>query len=362
MGRNDVRILVAWADDSSPNLGVRVLGQGSRDLLQQIWPDAHFEFMNYGSRPSAVPWGPRSLLKERVLGRTGMMKWLASFDLIWDTRSGDSFADIYGMQRHLTMSLIHEFAAQAGVMTVMAPQTIGPFESRRARAIARRNLARSTLVFARDAASADASAHLGRQVDMTATDMVFGLRQPEKAVERDVLLNVSGLLWNANTHVDHDAYRLAIHGIIQHLVSQGRQVTLLPHVLDSGDRDNDVPTAHALRAHYGESVQLHVPTGLDDARSVIASSTILVGARMHSCLNALSTGTPAIAMAYSRKFAPLLQALGWNHVVPLSEGKSAGGAVLDALTETGLQVEAKATQKKGQNLLAEMMPAIAELT
>jgi hypothetical protein len=45
------------------------------------------------------------------------------------------------------------------------------------------------------------------------------------------------------------------------------------------------------------------PPDLDDARSIIAGSRVLVGARMHACLNALSTGVPAIAMSYSRKFA-----------------------------------------------------------
>ena len=51
-----------------------------------------------------------------------------------------------------------EFAAQAGVPHVLAPQTIGPFGTRRGRLLARRNLARATAVFARDPLSADAAA------------------------------------------------------------------------------------------------------------------------------------------------------------------------------------------------------------
>ncbi|GAB3598427.1 polysaccharide pyruvyl transferase family protein [Microbacterium tumbae] len=356
-----MRILVAWADDSSPNLGVRVLGQGSRDLLQQIWPDAEFEFLNYGRRPESVPWRPRSLLKERVLGRHGMMSWLSSFDMVWDTRSGDSFTDIYGMHRHWTMSLIHEFAVQAGVRAIMAPQTIGPFQTRRARMLARRNLSRSSLVFARDAASAEASSQLGREVDLTATDMVFGLRQPSRTEEHDVLLNISGLLWNPNSHVDNEAYRRAVHTIVDELLSRGREVTLLSHVLDSADHDNDVPAVRAVQEHYGDAVRSYLPKGLDDARSVIASSRVVVGARMHACLNALSTGTPAIAMAYSRKFAPLLGALDWDHVVPLGDGARAGAAVLDALGDAELDSRALATQKRGQSMLAEMIPAISRV-
>lgn len=356
-----MRILIAWADDASPNLGVRVLGEGSRDLLRQVWTDAHIEFMNYGTRPPAVPWRPRALLKERVLGHSGMMEWLSSFDLIWDTRSGDSFADIYGMHRHLTMSLIHEFAVQAGVRAVMAPQTIGPFDSVTGRALGRRNLARSAVVFARDSASAEASAELGRPVDMTATDLVFGLSQPQKTREHDVILNVSGLLWNPNRHVDSDAYRTSVRTVIDALLADEREITLLPHVLDSADHDNDVPIVHELHAAYDGAVGLHVPAGLTDARSVIASSNVLIGARMHACLNALSTGTPAIAMAYSRKFAPLLAALDWDHVVPLAQNADAGVAVVDRLGDADLAAKARATQQKGQQLLAGMIPALSDL-
>lgn len=355
-----MRILVAWADDSSPNLGVRALGQGSHDLLQQIWPDAEFEYINYGRRPAAVPWRPRSLLKERALGRFGMMDWLSSFDLLWDTRSGDSFADIYGKRRHRTMSLIHEFAVQAGVRAVMAPQTIGPFHGLEAKVLARRNLHRSDLVFARDIASAEASGELGRPVDGTTTDMVFGLRQPEREPEaHDVVLNVSGLLWNSNPHVDHELYRSAVHRIIAELRAKGREITLLSHVLDSGDADNDVPAVRAVQQHYGASaVKVHIPTGLEDVRSVVASARVVIGARMHACLNALSTGTPAIAMAYSRKFAPLLGALGWEHVVQLSDSANPGEDVLTALDDADLLQRARATQQKGQALLSEMVPAI----
>jgi colanic acid/amylovoran biosynthesis protein len=33
---------------------------------------------------------------------------------------------------------------------------------------------------------------------------------------------------------------------------------------------------------------------------------------MHACLNALSVGVPALPWAYSRKFKPLLDGLGWT--------------------------------------------------
>lgn len=348
-----MRILVGWAGDVSPNLGVRALGRGSADLLRSVWPDAEIEFMDFGNRPPAIPWGrPRSLVRERLTGKAGMMDWLSGFDLYWDTRSGDSFADIYGPHRHAKMALVHEFAVQAGVVGVLAPQTIGPFGSTLGRAYARRNLQRSALAFARDPVSAAAADRLGRPVDALTTDLVFGISQPVSTGDHDVLLNVSGLLWKQSAHVDHESYQRAVRTIIDRLLDDGRSVTLLPHVLDSHDPDNDVPVSRQLQSEFEGRIGLHVPADLDDARSAIAGAQVVIGARMHACLNALSTGTPAIAMAYSRKFQPLMTELDWPHVVSLAESPRAGEDVLEALGTPHLAERARASMALGQELIA----------
>lgn len=348
-----MRILVAWAGDTSPNLGVRALGRGSADLLSRVWPDAAVEYMDFGNRPAALPWGePRSLVRERLTHRAGMMEWLGGYDLLWDTRSGDSFADIYGGRRHAKMALIHEFAVQAGVTAVLAPQTIGPFRSRTGRALARRNLRRSALAFARDPASAAAAERLGRAVDATTTDLVFGIAPPVAAGDHDILLNVSGLLWQDSGLVDHETYRRTVRAIIARLVDDGRRVTLLPHVLDSHDPDNDVPVSVRLRDEFDGRIRLHVPVDLDDARSAIAASRLVIGARMHACLNALSTGTPAIAMAYTRKFQPLMTQIGWPHVISLADSPDPAGEVLATVGTPGLEGRARTAMERGQRLLA----------
>ncbi|MDT0156348.1 polysaccharide pyruvyl transferase family protein [Microbacterium sp. ARD32] len=307
------RILVLWADESSPNLGVAVLARGSRDLLRRAYPHAEFTFANFGSAPRQIPWGaPRSLVRERLLPRFGMQKYFADFSLIWDTRSGDSFADIYGLRRHLTMGLVHEFASEARTPIAMAPQTIGPFNTRRGRALARRNLARSRFVFSRDPESTRVSAELGRTPDLTTADLVFAIDQPAVGQTRDVLVNVSGLLWNDNPHVPADIYRRVITETVEHLRAAGREVALLAHVLDSPMADNDVPAIRSLAAQLGEDIELVVPTSLDSVRETIAGARVVVGSRMHACLNALSVGVPAVPLAYSRKFAPLLNSVGWT--------------------------------------------------
>lgn len=344
-----MRIAVLWASESSTNLGVRALARGSHDLLRRVWPDADIEYVDFGHRPDELRFGrKRSIVRERLLNEHGMMRWFRGFDLIWDTRSGDSFTDIYGIDRHGKMSLLLEFAQQAGTPTVFAPQTIGPFRTRTARVIAKRNLRRSSLVYARDSESEVAATQLKRPADRVTSDVVFAIEQPARSKASDVQLNVSGLLWRENRHVDHLRYQALTRRSIDALLERGRSVSLLPHVLDSADPDNDVPVVRALHAEYNGRVGLNVPQDLDDVREIVAGANLVIGARMHACLNAISTGTPAIALAYSRKFKPLLDALHWPYAVSLIDGSASHTRILEIADEPGLHESAQIAREQGR--------------
>jgi len=331
------RILILWADDASPNLGVRVLGRGTAALALRVWPDAEIVFQNYGHRAPELPFGRlRSLVKERVTGRLGMQRWLAGFDLAIDTRSGDSFADIYGLQRLAVMGAVAELVAQAGVPLALGPQTIGPFTTRRGRMLARASLRRSRVIMARDRQSADYSAGLGHPVDVVTTDVVFALPRPTPGPTRDVILNISGLLWSPNPHVDFREYRNTLARLHDALVADGRTVTLLAHVLESDNADNDVPAIREFALAHAPRAEVLIPAGLDDVRTAVGGASVVIASRMHACLNALSVGTPAVPLAYSRKFEPLLAGLGWNHTVDLRSDPDPVPSVLTALADPAL--------------------------
>jgi len=356
-----MRVLVLWADDASPNLGVRALGRGTAALVHAVHPGAEVVFQNYGHRSPHLPFGQlRSLAKERVTGSLGMQRWLSGFDLVVDTRSGDSFADIYGLHRLAVMSSIADFARQSGVPVVLGPQTIGPFATRRGRLFARASLRRADLVMARDSASADYAGKLGRPVDVLTTDVVFALPVPEVAKSRDVVLNVSGLLWGENSHVSAQDYRRVVERLHHTLVAQGRSVSLLAHVLDSPNADNDVVALQHFARSAAPDAELLVPTGIDDVREIVASANVVIGSRMHACLNALSVGTPAVPLAYSRKFASLLSDLGWDYTVDLRDSHDPVPRVLRAVREAKPAEVAQLTANARASL-ATATGALAEL-
>jgi len=343
-----MRVLILWADDKSSNLGVRALAEGSAALVRRVWPDAVTAFQSYGPGDAPMRVGdPRALLREWATNRRGLRAWLEGFDLVVDTRAGDSFADIYGMRRLTTMSLLAEFARRCDVPIIMGPQTIGPFDSRRGALVGRYTLAKSTAVMARDSVSAAHAARIGRPVDVLATDVVFALDVPTVPKRFDVLLNVSGLLWRSDAHVDSAAYRRTVGRLYDGLVADGRTVGLLAHVVDSDDA-----AIRSFVAEAGVDAEVVVPTSLTDVREIVAAAELVIGSRMHACLNALSVGTPAIPLAYSRKFAPLLDDLGWTHNVDLRSDADPARHALEIVGDDSLAESAQLLAKTAQDLLA----------
>lgn len=352
------RILVLWANSSANNLGVRALGEGAVQLARMAFPGA--EISTHGTGGEHLPGndGPvkalrwTSIAKSLVIKKAEVLRWLRSFDLILDTRAGDSFTDIYGTKRLRQMSMLPLLARSIGVPVVLAPQTIGPFQTRQGRAIARTVMSRMDLVLARDSTSFDVAARYRvRRPPVQATDVAFALERPEVPTRYDVLLNVSGLLWDPNPHVDHLQYRALLGELYEGLVERGRTVTLLEHVLHhpGATGDTDRPACEAFRSLHDPSMQVVGPESLEDVRVAVASARLVLGARMHASLNSLSVGTPTIPMAYSRKFAPLFDAIGWHYTVDL--GSAEVEEVLAIVDTEGLDEAAKRSRERARDAL-----------
>lgn len=358
------RVLILWADNSSPNLGVRALGCGTEALVRRVWPNAQITFQNYGTRSPHLPFGRlRSLFREQLTGRLGMQKWLAGFDLVIDTRSGDSFSDIYGLRRLTIMTTVAACAARAGIPVLLGPQTIGPFTTVRGRFLGKASLRLAHLIMARDTQSADAAQKLHRRVDVLTTDVVFALEIPTVEKSRDVILNISGLLWNPNPHVDYQQYRRTIARLQERLLADHRKLTLLAHVLDSPNADNDVPAIREFVTLTNSPAEVVIPEDLNEVRHVALSAQVLIGSRMHACLNALSVGTPSIPLAYSRKFEPLFAGFGWDYSVDLRDPTiDPVAAVLSHLQDTGLGMQTAAAVARARQSLILAQEALGELS
>lgn len=327
------RVLVLWADEYSTNLGVRALAEGTAALVHQADDTAKVELQSYGKGAAPRTIDSRALLKLGLGFDRALSEWLSGYDLVIDTGAGDSYADIYGLRRFVEMTCMRRAVVRAGVPLILGPQTFGPFNRRSSKVLARWGVREATTVVARDRVSHDYAEHELGAIPLLASDVVFALPAVDVVKSRDVVLNVSGLLWAPNAHVDHMAYQQNVVRLIEGLHNRGRTVSVLAHVLESSNHDSDIEAAEQVIASVEAPLELVVPTGLTDARHTIASATVLIGSRMHACLNALSLGVPAIPWAYSRKFAPLLSGVGWEHIIDLRTDDEVVGRTLAILDD-----------------------------
>ena len=204
-----IRVLALWADQHSANLGVRALAAGTGEIARRAWgAETIVEYQDFAGTQTGVGFGPRDVLRDFGRRSGAIKRHLHDFDVVFDTGAGDSFADIYGLKRIVNMFYVQRATWVARKPLVLGPQTIGPFETRFGRMAASRVLHKADQVFARDSESFEFSAaSLGQRPDATATDVVFALKAPAAADDYDVLLNVSGLLWQPNPHVNYLNYR-----------------------------------------------------------------------------------------------------------------------------------------------------------
>lgn len=311
-----LKVLILWADNRAANLGLRVLAQGNAELIRRAFgaDNVRIDFQDFGPGDSDVSMGTRSILRDIGRADGPIKSKLRQYDLVVDSGAGDSFADIYGLKRFSFMFYAHWTLSRLRIPVVMGPQTIGPFRTFVGRWAARRMLRKVRLLLVRDSDSGTYVSSLVRNPDVLATDVVFALSVPKPVKSRDVLLNVSGLLWFGNEHVSSGYYRAETVDVVNRLKEEGRTVALIAHVVHSKSGNDDIDACREASALIGgtQPVEILIPESLDEARAILGSARVVIGARMHACLNALSMGTPAIPWAYSRKFAPLMRDIGWT--------------------------------------------------
>jgi colanic acid/amylovoran biosynthesis protein len=350
------KILALWVDPNSKNFGVRALAEGLRSCLPSA---VELDFASHERTVDGVPLSVRELTKASVLPRSRFREALSKYSLVVDVGEGDSFATIYGTKRFVQFAASKQAVTRAGVPLVLAPQTLGPWQGATGRLVARRVMRRADQVWARDTASLERAGAVGCRVS-AATDLVFAIPQgvaTKKASK--VMVNASGLLWQPNNHVDHVLYRELISQLIRQLRKSGAQVELLPHVIAPGSTDDDAGLAAFLAEEF--SLTVSQSDDLEAMRESIASADLVVGSRMHACLNALSQGVPCIPMAYSDKFESLFADLEYPHSVDLRSPDAVGSLAAKVVSARELAAPAQSAQAHGRARVATFSAALGDL-
>lgn len=276
-------------------------------------------------------------LRNQLLGRNPWLRRILEAKANLSLAGGDSFSDIYGLSRLLYVALPQVLVLLLGRPLVQLPQTYGPFRSRLARLIARYLLRNSQVVCSRDRAGVATVRALldGHGPPVEVVPDVGFLMQPDH-VRPDVLLklemarhrgpliglNVSKLLFMGgylgnNMFLLREDYPLLVRRLIKFLIQEMKgAVLLVPHVCGGpGSEESEVALNSQLfselATHYQEKVVvLDERFSHRELKTIIGKCDLFIGARMHACIAAVSQCVPTIALAYSDKFAGVMEFAG----------------------------------------------------
>lgn len=284
------------------------------------WRDPRPPYVS-GANIEILAFRARELLKP-----SGMYRHLRRCDLVLDIGAGDSFADIYGAMRFMKILVPKLLTVAAGRPLILSPQTMGPFKRWWTRRLALHALARAREVFTRDTLSTRFLGEIGfRGTVKESTDVALRLPFAAPAAREPgrvrVGINVSGLLFNGGytrgnmfgLAADYPALMRALIGDMQ---ARGAEVHLVGHVISVNHVvEDDYRVSETLAAEFPGTVLAPCFSSPSEAKHYIATLDFFMGARMHACIAAFSSGVPVVPMAYSRKFAGLFGTLGYDVTV-----------------------------------------------
>jgi polysaccharide pyruvyl transferase WcaK-like protein len=337
-----------WHSFISGNLGVSALSDANMMLIEEavhdVLPGRDLRFILFGPRGDSGFSAPdETALYEYVevssLRRVvAVRRKLAECDLVFDIGEGDSFSDIYGTKRFAKVAGLKFLVPRMQRRLVLSPQTYGPYAAPWARAIASAALNRSAKVFARDELSADRARGLMRRPQAlaleTAADVAFALKllpvwparfpTPEPG-KTHVALNVSGLLYAGGYSGGNQFglaldYKALVDALIDDLTARSDVVVwLVPHVyrITKPGLESDLAVSRALVAADPRLQLAPLFYNAREAKTFFAAMDLVIAARMHAAIAAVSSGVPCVPLSYSVKFQGLFNSLGYAFTVDL---------------------------------------------
>jgi colanic acid/amylovoran biosynthesis protein len=239
---------------------------------------------------------------------------------VLDMGAGDSFSDIYGINRFKIINDQHRLASFFGKKLLLLPQTIGPFSNEKVLKQAKTSIEKSNVVMVRDKMSYEYVKNISTQQNLIELiDVAFFMPFTKKQFSNEKInvgLNISALLFHGG-YTQNNQFGLALNypetmrQIIDYFINQENILLhLVPHVVSgSYSIENDYAVSRQIMDEYNSHRIVLAPFFLDpiDAKNYISGLDFFTGARMHACIAAFSSGVPVFPLAYSRKFNGLFE-------------------------------------------------------
>ena len=328
------------------NVGCEIIIRGSIAFLTRAFPEHELDFVvsSYDAARDreiladipnvrVVPMVGWKRYIRGVLVKTGLDRrfWTPRF-AARHFRDADLFVSVGGDIYTMSGNVLprdwlgyEQFATRHGIASIMFGANMEKFDvlDRDDLNLLVAHLQRFRLISVRDKATeAYLAEHGVTQNTVVFPDPMFSLRPRctyrQGSVET-IGLNVSPILlreFGVSVFT-----RLA--AIVSDLVARGYRITLLPHVYAS-DGNPELDDRIALRKLYdclpaevaSGTTLYDGPVSLTNLAREISSIDLFIGARMHSCLNAVTLGKPTFFLSYSGKARTMVD---WLKAGPMAE-------------------------------------------
>jgi colanic acid/amylovoran biosynthesis protein len=353
MGEDMIQVGLLWHTYTNGNLGVSALTAANLSIIHEQFVSSGIDvkYVILGPKGDAAFTEPQNLptteyveLSSSVFKPNNIfvaLNRIYSCDYIFDIGGGDSFSDIYGWKRFLKICLSKTLFDPFGKKLILSPQTIGPFKSPIAQALAKFTLKRAKACFARDIPSFEYANSLvgiaNKKKIKVVTDVAFSLPAYDKWPENfpsidtskvNVGINISGLLYAGGYDKDNQFgltvdYKELIDLLLNEFINRDNcQVWLVPHVYKlTGSIMEDDKKISEYIASRNEKIKVS-PVFLNgvEAKTFIKKMDFFTGARMHATIAAVSTGVACVPLAYSKKFSGVFGTLNYPYTIDLRSG------------------------------------------
>jgi polysaccharide pyruvyl transferase WcaK-like protein len=329
---------------------------GKRQKKHLFSTDTNIEVEHIGIRAGHRYYMQENIISISIASQLGALGPIVStvvrdidnFDVILDISGGDSFSDIYGVKRFMSVVRPKLISLKRKAPLILLPQTYGPYKDPKLKQLACKAVCGADMAWARDPASFQILKDmLGEKFNAkkhrSGVDMAFalGVRNGEDLIDAPlrqtvldkqsdtplVGLNVSGLIYNdpqaaISQYGFRADYKEIIHSFCDWLLAEtDAKLVLIPHVMSKFMyKESDYAACEKVAKSMAEKYQERVyvsPDTLDQnqVKWLISNMDWFCGTRMHSTIAALSQGVPTSAIAYSDKTKGVFETCGQGEEV-----------------------------------------------
>lgn len=365
MGKDDL-IIGLYGIEGVYNYGCEAIVRGTEIILHKFWPAAHIKYIS--SRPEDdknrlkgcnVEILPRkfhnvlsiSRLNGIIGQKTGFyskkifqedLRWVDDCDMIFSI-GGDLYTLPFNYKdpkKRYYNPLIHfgEFVKSRGKKLVIWGASIGPFEGYpKAKKAFFDHLNHVDLITSREPVTTRYLKSLGIKNVIKCADPAFAVTKSDHINKKDLNLdklnigiNLSPLSSNYSFKPNMDIIKSQADLITKLIKKFDAHVTLIPHVVcDFNERDDDLRYLKLVKSFIRKDVVDQVKVEEDDlgfvgTKRILSNCDVVIAARMHCAINAVTLDVPTIFLAYSKKAEGMSEYVYGNDkwTVPMKELKN----------------------------------------